>query len=411
MNAPVSNSTFQSPDNSPLGGGSNKVSQAVLLIAQAFNQVSTQINMLINTLSTVAIADGTTNFAVPDSDNGATYLVGHDVLTITLADPANYTSSLFNISVKNNGPHRINVNATGFPGIFFVYPGQDCRIKRQGPQWVVYGASGSFVNRALRRWEIQNSNWYVDPVSGADNDFTNDGITSASAFATLSNCYQHIIKDVDCLHTTVQINLTGVTHLVGTGFVITYPLFGSSLLVIQGVPGSTFINCDAGGNCLFVREEGTTVSVDGVGFTTSGFGSTAISVSQGAVLDISNFNFGNFAGGAHIAVTEFAAVNLTGDGSITGSMTVHFNCTDSSYMTYGPYTINIPSPLTFTEFAAVTTTANVNENGGSVFTGAGAGAGSTGQQYVVTTNAVFQGSHTTWPGATPGSTSLGGLFV
>lgn len=394
----------------PPSGGPSKITAAVRHIAEVFNGVSQQITNLIVNLSLRSV---TGSFTVPDTDNGATYLNADatQVVTITFDDPTTYTSLLFSVTIKNNSPRRMNISLFGVPGFTFLYPGQDCRVRRQGlpeissAQWVLFGAP--------RRWETTTPSFFVDPINGLDNDSTNDGLVAGvGSFATIDFAYNHIMREVDSRHTPVFIHLSNNTHEVGSGFIATYNLFGSGQIqMVGGGPANTVINCDPGGNCLFLREHGVVITAAGIKFTTSGFASTAIAVSQGAVCDLEDWEFGDFSGGAHIAAQVSAQIGLNSGGTISGNMAVHFTCANSAYINYGPWTIDIPSPLTFTVFASISNTAVVSDAGGTTFTGAGAGAGSTGQQYAVGSNGVLAGSSTTWPGNVAGTTATGGQFI
>jgi hypothetical protein len=73
-------------------------------------------------------------------------------------------------------------------------------------------------------------------------------------------------------------------------------------------------------------------------------------------------------------------------------------------------TINVPNPLTFSQWLSMIGSGAFFETT-MTYSGSGAGSGSTGAQYLVEINASAQLNGTTLPGATGGGTNNGGVVI
>lgn len=367
------------------------------------------VNFLTNTPN-----DITTTYTVQASDGGKTiYAGGNAYYTITVSAPSAYISA-FQCVIKNTDSGRGKLISISGITPFILWPLQSFIMQsNNGASWTLIGAPARWIVTA-------GINFYVDAALGNDaNDGLNPG--TGNAFQTIAQAYSIIKTQLDCAGFTQQINLADGTYNVGAGVNILYPLVGSAQFSIAGdaaSPHNVIISCSPGGNCLFVREAGAVVTIWGCYFQTSGNGSTAIGVSQGAVCDIGNPGngtqgnvFGNFPTGIHISVTNTASGNILANYEVDSNCAVHVSATFAAYMNYGSFTVNIPNPLTFTDWISAGDLGMVNAGGVPMtFTGAGAGAASTGKRYSSTNNADINSSSTTYPGATAGTTANGGLY-
>jgi hypothetical protein len=92
--------------------------------------------------------------------------------------------------------------------------------------------------------------------------------------------------------------------------------------------------------------------------------------------------------------------------TVSGNMTHHIVSFQGGTVQCFGVAVSVPNALTFTDWANISNVASMSTT--CTYTGTGSGAGSTGTKYNVSANGVLSLNGTTLPGATAGTTSLGG---
>jgi hypothetical protein len=345
------------------------------------------------------------SYAVQSTDNGQTHTItGSTSITATVGAPGGFPSP-FKLKWYNASSRGVLLNISGITA-FYLYPTQTAVLESAGSAWE--------VSPLFQRYEPPvGSSLFVDP-SGSD---SNDGLTTGAtgAFATPQHAFNILKGNIDVSSGTPTIQCANGTYNVGAGIILTYALTGGnqfSLTGNAGSPGSCILQCNAGGVCLFGRDGMGTVTVTGFDFHTTGNGSTGINCSQFYQIDFGSLQFDAFPVGTHIAIADLGSMDITGNYTISGSAPIHLSLNGQAKCNYGTFTVNLPNALAFTLFLSASALSWLNAGGVPItFTGAGAGAGSTGSKYSVTQNSVVNSSSTTFPGASAGTTGSGGIFA
>jgi hypothetical protein len=113
---------------------SAKITAAVRLIAQSFNDMTQAINMLIGQITPREIG---VDQSIDDTYNGATLVDVVGVNVVFPALPDGITSPIFNLTIKNNT--ATTTTTLIFSTLVFLGPGQHARVKRMGSTWVIFG--------------------------------------------------------------------------------------------------------------------------------------------------------------------------------------------------------------------------------------------------------------------------------
>lgn len=304
----------------------------------------------------------TANYTVLNTDNSRTIALGGSTcFTLTFSAASGYDTN-FSVKVFNEDTGRGKIMAVDGLTAFILWPLQSVEIFKDNGAWKV-------DPQGLPRWVAPSINFYVHP-SGSDT--TNDGLNSGStnAFATIQHAVDVIKKYLDIQAGQPTINLADGTHQVGTGVNILYALTGSNEFTIAGSASTACtVNCDAGGTCFIIREPGSVVTLSGMKLTTSGTGSTGINVTQAAVCDYSDINFGAFASGTHMIASTGAFINCLSNFAVSGSAVTHLNATYGAYVNYGSFTCTITNTPAFTNWVTCSTGAMVNSSSTMTFSG------------------------------------------
>lgn len=344
---------------------------------------------------------GSTN--APTTDDSSLINLSGGLFTLSLGGSTTYTTGYTAIVTNEDTTAAKFVAASGLTE-FTLWPGQSVDMAATPNGWQ--------PNPSSQRWHNANVVLYVNPTTGSDT--TNDGLTSTRPFATIQNAITVIHKSIDCMGAPPLIQLADGTHSVGTGVTIDYPLVGSAQLYITGnnaQPDNCIISCLGGNNCFNARDL-STATLSGMLLTTTGNGSVALSVSQGATLDVGGtgpVNFGAFPLGDHIAVSEWAALNVLTNYTIEGDAATHITATDGGHINYGTFAVTGLTGLAFTTFAEAVT-CGVITAGGVPMTFVGF-TSCTGTRYTAQVNGVIESSGTVFPGNSAGTTSSGGYYA
>lgn len=352
----------------------------------------------------------TTNYTVLTGDAGAAIVAtGTASGTVTFGAASGYTATHFNI-FWNKSSRIWFVAPNGISPTVRVWPGNCVLVANLNNAW---GAS------AVPRYRNPSAGVIltVDYINGSD--AIGDGlVTGTGAIKTVYAARTRIVQDVDCAGIPPTIQLTaGQTQLVGGGVNLIYVLTGAAQLYIQGDSdaannypnrGSYGVQCDAGTNCFFAREPSTTTlvgmtlqSADGHG---TGAAATQFSTLDLLGVDFKQFDFGWSCDNASVNFLPGSMVGRTYDYKILGNQNVgHGSVSNTGVANFGSLIVNIPNALAFSYFVAVSTGGRITAGGvANVYTGAGAGGGSTGQRYNVTPPGMLDTGGATNPGNAPG---------
>jgi len=351
-----------------------------------------------NSLTNTRLAK-TAAYLVANADKGDTIaLGGSSIYTLTFAGAAGYDANFLCLVINEDTSRGKTVSLAGV-GTFILWPGQSC---------IVFASNNTWHSDAPnQRWVLPNSTtFYVDPVNGLD---TNDGLAAgASALRTIQAAENLLKNKVDFNGQSVIVQLAAGTY--NENVVVSSQPVGGHVYTIHG-DNTTPTNCvlngggGAGSDAIFVTDYGA-VTLDGIEVTNAG--ANCIHVTQGGICDIKG-GTNLFNASVHVLCAYGGRVNFTGNYTIGFNAVNHVQVIDDGTLSFGAgITVSLPNPLAFTTFAQVTS-GSVDCSGVAVtFSGAGAGAGSTGVRYAVALNGVLQLSGTVFPGNAGGTTASGG---
>jgi hypothetical protein len=274
------------------------------------------------------------------------------------------------------------------------------------PQVIAVRNSAPAANTdpSMRQLLTLPQTYYVDRVNGKD---TNTG-SQAAPWQTIQHACDFIVGSVDCNRQDVTV------QLVGSGYteqvlVATQPL-GIHVFTIRGNPANP-------GACLWAPVTGQTlratdyaaVVVDGIEFGFTGSGGTCLAAFQFGIIDVQNCLFASCQGGVHMRVVNQGSINITGPYAIDGNADFHIQC-DHASVNLGANVVAMNNRQTIGTFISVA-------NGGYVavaglpYSGVGAGSGTTGKQYDVSSNGMLRLNGVTLPGNAAGTVSSGGQVL
>jgi hypothetical protein len=342
----------------------------------------------------------TSAYVVSNTDKGNTIALGGSAFYVLTLNAASGYDANFVIAVVNEDTTRAKCISPNGVSSFYLWPLQTIFIYNDNNTWQIFGRS---------RWILPTSTtWNVNHASGSDSVTVSDGLgTGTGAFATIQNAWNIIQNQIDC------------NGLAPTILNVSSETFTESLGMREGLVGAlqVFINgpscvwqCGANSSCLNARD-GAIAELQNFKLVSTGSGSTGIAVSQFGTVDVTGIEFGTFTGGYHIQCFDGGALNYTGGSYVvSGNMITHWWMQGMGHIEGPTGTISIPNVLTFTNFLQIIGPAYFQAAGVN-FSGAGSGAGSTGQKYNISLNGVANTGGAIMPGATAGATSTGGQFA
>lgn len=379
----------------------------------ALNNLAAQVKgSLLNIQGSLGLSNKrvakTAAYSVVNADKGSTIALGGSAFYTLTVDAATVYDANFQVTILNedNGLNSTTargkqISINGYNS-FVLWPGQAFVLMNQN-NWWQFNAPG--------QWKLTgNVTFNVNHASGADSN--NDGLgTGAGAFATIQNAIQVIQAQVNNNGFVAGIQNVAETFTESAIFIGYATTGGTSpgipITGSPGTPSNTVWQVAASSTGLLLRDSAVS-TISGFKFVATGSGASALSVSQGAALDFANIEFGAFAGGTHIFLTDLGAVNYdNGTYVVSGNMAQHIFQSGPSILTIPGATISVPNALTFTNWYQGLLGASF-QIFSTTFTGTGAGAGSTGTKYNISLNANAQLNSTTLPGGTAGTTSTGG---
>lgn len=374
------------------------------------------------TITDSNVLDNTTlsksaNYTVQNSDKGKTIaLSGNTLFTLSFNATSSYDAN-FAVRVVNQDASRGKcISLAG--STFILWPNQNIDVYAQGNAW----CRNPQFQRGSLQYGGSYGTFYVDTVNGTPNGAgLVDGLATSGAgcFKTIGDALTTINNFIDCTAILPAIQVVAgstITENVTQQF--TGQPLGSCQIEIIGNEGSP-ITWEATGNnqTLIETRDNGILTVKGFYFTANGHtGCQVVYAAQNGTLDYRSCNFGPFPSGYHIAIGQGGSVNSVDDATnpfsyvISGSAVSHIYAQGPCKHNMGGVSISVPNALTFTQGFVNLIGCGVIIWGLNAFSGAGSGAGSTGEKYIVVDNAVFySGGTTEIPGAGAGTTATGGL--
>lgn len=168
----------------------------------------------------------------------------------------------------------------------------------------------------------------------------------------------------------------------------------------------------AGDNCFFIEKSGTgvVVSYEGVKLSTSVSGS-CLRMDDYSTVTFKNLNFGACAD-FHIYVNTNSFLQITGNYSVSGNAQIHFYTVQNGLISFNT-SVNIAfsnNPVFSTSFAYIHLKSALDVGAGITYTNK---ATVTAKRYTVRWNSICStatGAPDVFPGATLGTTDLGGQY-
>jgi hypothetical protein len=341
----------------------------------------------------------TANYTLVNSDKGSTLSLGGSTLfTLTVSAASGYDANFSCIILNEDTSRGKLISINGYSS-FILWPGQNFILINQNNIWQF---------RRPGRWVLTASTTFnVNHASGVDAN--NDGLGSGSgAFATIQNAGNVVQAQIDCngFQVTIQnVNETFTENVTFNGRLA----YGANNVMIQG-NNATPSSCvwQTTGTALASRDH-CCVVISGFKLVGTGSGRVGLMADQLGILGFQNIDFGTFTSGVHINIDGNSAVSLEGGTyTVSGNCLYHIDFTGPGwFVPVGGQTVSVPNALTFTVWLQMLGSGGFFDTT-LLYSGTGAGAGSTGQKYNVSFNATAVLNGTTLPGASAGATSSGG---
>ncbi|NGO96348.1 hypothetical protein BJL96_20750 [Burkholderia cenocepacia] len=258
----------------------------------------------------------------------------------------------------------------------------------------------------------QNTTFYVNATTGSD---SNSGLTSTSAWATITKALTVLQQNYDLAGYTATVNVAAGSYASG---VVTGSFVGaiaSNSVQIVAAGAVTVTNPSGGTPGCFYATGGAQFAISG-SFTlvnNNSGASCAQASGSGSILNVGAGLTVGFSAGSHFLANAGGVMNINANYAIAnnGGAGSHYNVANAGIL-------SIASGITVTVGTGVgITLAFAAANGLSQITSSGvtySGSAVTGTRYVSNTNSVIStngGGANYFPGSTAGSTSTGGQYL
>ncbi|MDI9679450.1 hypothetical protein [Burkholderia cenocepacia] len=258
----------------------------------------------------------------------------------------------------------------------------------------------------------QNTTFYVNATTGSD---SNSGLTSTSAWATITKALTVLQQNYDLAGYTATVNVAAGSYAPG---VVTGSFVGaiaSNSVQIVAAGAVTVTNPSGGTPGCFYATGGAQFAISG-SFTlvnNNSGASCAQASGSGSILNVGAGLTVGFSAGSHFLANAGGVMNINANYAIAnnGGAGSHYNVANAGIL-------SIASGITVTVGTGVgITLAFAAANGLSQITSSGvtySGSAVTGTRYVSNTNSVIStngGGANYFPGSTAGSTSTGGQYL
>lgn len=344
----------------------------------------------------------TTNYTVANTDKGNLLALGGSTLfTLTLSAASGYDAN-FAIVAFNEDTTRGKVIAPNGRTSFILWPRQSVIIFNDNNAWR--------MSPETQPWIVPAGTVFnVDNVNGSDSA-TNDGLGAqgtSGAFLTIGHAFSVIQKSLAQFGAGINIQLptttsTPITEAISVAGAM--PSGVGSITIVGNTATPT--NCQwqpASPNSVTDYQS---VTFNGIGWSIPGGSATLVSVSQFAIADFFNCDFGANAGGTNITCGTNGKVNILSGCSISG------NCSQFLQVA-GVGVGSIGSSIVVNGTPNVGILANALYGGeidltGLSFTGSGT---ISGQQFLSRWGGIIRGdSGVSWPGGlTAGAATIDGI--
>jgi len=283
---------------------------------------------------------------------------------------------------------------------FILWPGQTFNLVNQNNVWQ-YDQPGRWVVQAVPQFNVNHASG-TNPFAATP--ATDCLGTGAGACNTIQNCVLIIESMIDnngfgptCKNVNETFTENNISH--------THTIIGFHVISITGdttTPGNVVWQVSGTGNVGINCRDGGYAIITGFKFASTGTGNFFINGGQLGVCDFGSVDFGANAGGYDLFQSPGGAVSWFG-GSITisGDMAGFVLSTGEGHILLDGATISIPNARTFTNFLQLSGSGIISATS-MTFTGAGAGAGSTGRQWLIDRWQNLNVTSSTIPGATVG---------
>ncbi len=375
-------------------------------IQQLFGNTGALDTSLTSLTATVtALVGGRTSIAtgynIQNSDKYRTLGLNGGFFTVTFGNPSGY-DTVFAVTIVNEDTDKAKTivltnYADSTTYTFFLWPLQSYLIYSDNGHWFILGGP--------QRWENpDNVIIYADPAGSA----SNDGLASTRAVPSLLTAWNLIqtltIGNAPLIQMKLGATFGPQGDLTGDGT-------GQSgrIIEIQGDP--TLANppiIDAGPAATGVKfRDGAWTSVGGVKFV-AGSSSVGVAIEQGSLADLANCDFGGFALGVQVAMTDQCLCQMTGTNKISGGAAVAWSVFNQSRLIVSGSFAGAGAARAFSS-----TFLNMDALSLIDFTGASfSGVGSfTGQKYSLNHTCVALSGGVVLPGSIAGTADATSVYV
>ena len=285
---------------------------AALAVNTAIQQLFGATQQLSDTLATLFVGRTSiiSGYNVQNSDKNSKLGLNGGFFTLTFNDPSTY-DLVFSVTIVNEDTTAAKTivltnYADGTNYSFFLWPLQSYLVYSDNGKWFLLGGP--------QRWEMPNITiFYVDP---AGND-ANDGLDATRPLTGVSVAWSRI-QSFTVGSVRIQMKLGATFGSIGELDGDSTGNFGR-IIEIQGDP--SLVNppvVNVGPSTLGVKfRDGAWASVGGVRFV-GGSSSTGVAIEQASLVDLSNIDFGSFALGTQVAMSDQCLCNISGTNKISG---------------------------------------------------------------------------------------------
>ncbi|AMU13845.1 hypothetical protein A3203_12415 [Burkholderia cenocepacia] len=275
-------------------------------------------------------------------------------------------------------------------------------------------ATTAFVQRAARTRLTQNTSFYVNASTGSDN---NDGLTSGTAWATITKALTALQQNYDLAGYTATVNVAAGSYgpALCTGAFVGAISSASVQVVATGAVTITNPSNGGGAACAFATGGAQYQLSGAITLVNNATGTSCVQASgAGSILNVGSGVTIGFSAGSHFLANALGVVNVNASYSIAnnGGAGSHYNVANGGSLNVaGGITVTIGTNVGVTAAFALANGLSQINAAGINFSGA---ANVTGTRYISQTNSVINsnsGGANYFPGSAAGMTSNGGIYI
>jgi hypothetical protein len=360
-------------------------------------------------LDTYGALDGTSSaktatYEVANSDKRSTISLGGDNCYAVTVPVASGFDSDFQVRLYNADTSRAKwLTISGYSS-FFLWPGQNVVVQNISGAWQLYPLS--------QRWQNSALPFYVDP-NGSDAGGANDGLTQASAFATITNAWNIISFQTDGRSPSIQLT-PGATYTINSTIELAGDNFGAfgRLLAIIGdatLSNPSIISTSSSISTMIQIRDGMWSQITGIRFVSTAIDNFGVSMDQAGLCDLTNCEW-NMPSAIFIGSSNQSLCNVFGIQSVlsTGSTINFASATNGSSILFSGTTIQGNSNAT--DFGGGFLLADLNSRiqlSSVTFSGTGSFSG---PQYALTHGSFLSEGGATLPGSSGSADSTSAAY-